>query len=44
MGESRPFTWADAARINALRWGAFGAVFGLAATAVCAVRDRLTGR
>ena len=33
-------TSADCARINAVRWGAIGAAFGLAATAVCAVRER----
>jgi len=38
----RPVTWADCARINAVRWGAIGAVFGLAAPAVCAVRERWT--
>lgn len=40
MGEVRPFTWADAARINVVRWALLGAAFGLSATGVCAVRER----
>jgi hypothetical protein len=36
----RPVTWATCARINATRWGALGAAFGLAATAVCWWRQR----